>query len=194
MKRLLYLFILLFLLGLSLSFVGCVTLPKESVQLSASLSGMIATARRSHLAVIDEYVAQRREIINLYMYEIWFPKFIKNFIKMANLQKDVCKNRDKGEAATNMRDFAMAAVARYMERRNKLIHALEEVERELKSKATEHYDRIALVNSTVTNYLQSAQKNAEFQNKLLKAVNIEPEKLTPFKEASKKLDNLFEEE
>ena len=45
---------ILFLVG------GCATIPKESVELSSELTRMIRVAEASHLALVEDYVAEKK--------------------------------------------------------------------------------------------------------------------------------------
>ncbi len=55
----------MFLRGICVVFLisllsGCATVPKESVELSAELTKMIRSAESSHLALVEDYISEKK--------------------------------------------------------------------------------------------------------------------------------------
>jgi len=170
---------------------GCASIPREATSLSIEIGSMINSSKKTHLALLDEYINIRRERIDDYMHNVWIPWFIQDFVKQVDLEKEICENIESLESAMVLRDFTEAASLRVTEKRLELTEAVDEIDRTLRKKIKKHYSSLSRANRTLTSNLKSFQKNQDFRDEILKQLKMEPEKL-PFKQISKKLDKLME--
>lgn len=83
----------IYLVFISFFLVGCATIPKQSAMLSQELSGMIRNCRTSHIALLDEYLLERRNRIDDFMKNQWIPKFMENFTKESGVMNELEKNK-----------------------------------------------------------------------------------------------------
>ena len=60
------------------AFSGCVSIPQEAPILSAELGKQIVEARSSHLALLDQYMNEKRDLIDEFVAREWIPTFAEN--------------------------------------------------------------------------------------------------------------------
>jgi len=154
--------------------------PHQSAELSGELGGMIRESRATHLALVDEYINERRRRVDDFMSRDWIPKFTKNFISEAKLDQELTAAKTSDEKVQIHQEFQEAATLRVSERRALLMNAVDEVGRLLRARIDEHYDQMGLVNQTLTAHLRSAEKVNATRDELLKLAKIQPNQLIPF--------------
>jgi len=148
---------------------------------------MIRSAKVAHLSLLNQYIIQRRERINEFMERVWTPKFMENALKdtkiieLINMAKD---NKEKGEL---FKEFEEDANVQISKRRSALIDAVDDIRNTLQEAITNHYDQMLAVNQALTSHLQSAAEIGEIRDKLISALNVEPNKLLPMD----KIDNVM---
>ena len=160
--------------------MGCANVPRQAAELSGELGGMIRESRATHLALIDEYVNERRRRVDDFMSRDWIPKFTKNFIVEAKLDQELAAAKNAEEKTQVHVEFQEAASQRISERRALLMDAIDEVGRLLRARIDEHYDQMVLVNQTLTAHLRSAEKVNATRDELLKLAKIRPNEMIPF--------------
>lgn len=141
---------------------------------------MIRESRATHLALVDEYINERRRRVDDFMSRDWIPKFTKNFITEAKLDQELAAAKTSEEKVQIHQEFQEAATQRVSERRALLMNAVDEVGRLLRARIDEHYDQMGLVNQTLTAHLRSAEKVNATRDELLKLAKIRPNQLIPF--------------
>ncbi len=67
-------------IGLLLNLSGCVTAPKQTVELSEIVGNQIAEMQSSHEKFINLYYAKLRDDIDIFMEQKWIPQFLANVI------------------------------------------------------------------------------------------------------------------
>lgn len=170
---------------------GCAHVPKETAMLSGEMGRMIANAKTAHYNLLDEYERERRERIDDYMYHTWIPRLIGKMAEAGDLWGTTCKQKGTLDATMELRDFVLAAAKQIAAKRKELTDALDETMAELREAVRLHYETLERANRTITRNLESVRKNAEVTESLLKKNGVNPEKLTPLKDVSRKLDKLF---
>jgi len=167
MKKILnyYLFILLLLVGIT----GCATIPKESVKLSENLSGMIESAKASHVNLVNRYFTEKKNEVKRFVMEEYKPVFIKNV-------KDKLKAQNK-EFTFELYDKAME---RILKKRDQWVGEIEEMRIEVLNELDEHYYLMTQTNQAITDLLRSASKVEEAKKKLIERSGIEAEKIIDF--------------
>ncbi|MCB4791974.1 MAG: hypothetical protein LHV68_08810 [Elusimicrobia bacterium] len=171
---------------------ACASTPKQSAMLSQELSGMIRNCRAAHIALLDEYLVERRNRIDDFMKNQWIPKFMENFTK--NKDKDVVKElnkaKDEDEKYQIIQEFGESASKRIEERRTALVDALSDIGKSLRVKIEDHYDQMEAVNETLTAHLRSAEKVNATRDELLKTINMPLNRIIPFDKLNKTLDKI----
>jgi len=170
---------------------ACAHVPKETSQLSGEVGGMIASAKTAHYNLLDEYERERRERIDDYMHHTWIPRLIGKMAERGELWEKTCKNKNTLDAVMELRDFVLAAARQITAKRKELTDALDESMAELRESVRSHYDLLERANSTVTRNLRSVRANDDLTENLLKKNGVDPQKLMPLKDVSRKLDKLF---
>lgn len=170
---------------------GCATIPKESVILSEELTNMIHSARVSHLAMVDEYIAERRRRIDIFMEQKWIPDFMTFFVSSSTLLKDMEKASNASEKEQVMLDFTKAASKEISKRRTTLMDALDEIERALKNAIEDHYADMLMVNQALTAHLHSAAKVTATREELLKQLKIKPKEILSLDKIDKVIEKII---
>ena len=170
---------------------ACVTVPKETVVLSGEVGNMIASSKASHLALLNQYEAERRGRIDDYMEAIWIPRFIGQMAKDGDLWDKTCKIANTRDSADELQGFVEAAALRIAAKRKELTDALDEAMADLRLQVDAHYALLERSNATITRNLKSVSANDEVLGSLLKKNGVDAEKLTPLRDVSAKLDKLM---
>lgn len=170
---------------------GCAHVPKETAQLSGEMGNMISSAKTAHYNLLDEYERERRERIDDFMHHTWIPSLIGKMADAGDLWGKTCSKRNSLDAVVELRDFVLAAAQQIAAKRKELTDALDETMAELRETVRLHYDTLERANATITRNLESVRANDELTENLLRKNKVDPEKLTPLKETSRKLDKLF---
>lgn len=160
--------------------MGCASVPRQAAELSGELGGMIRESRATHLALIDEYINERRRRVDDFMSRDWIPKFTKNFIVEAKLDQELAAAKTSEEKTQTHQEFQESAAQRISERRALLLDAIDGVGRLLRARIDEHYDQMELVNQTLTAHLRSAEKVDATRDELLRLAKVKPNQLIPF--------------
>lgn len=186
---------LLFLAAISLA--GCVTLPRETVELNQRVSVDIADLEQVHMALLDEYGAQRRARVDDFLKYEWTPQFIMTFLKKAAVKKafkeKVCKSNGELDRAKVIQD-AVEVIAKQVERRRlQMYAAVNEAVRALREPLRTHYAHIAQMNNTVTSNLQTVSERLELEKAARVAIAKPLDKIVPISKTSAKLDAIFKE-
>jgi hypothetical protein len=170
---------------------GCATVPKETVILSGDIGAMLSDAKTAHLNLLDEYERERRGRIDDFMYSTWIPRFIKTMAKDGDLWGKTCKISNTIDAAMELQGFVDAAARKISDKRKELTDALDLAMIDLREAVRLHYDTLESANRAVTANLRSVRSNDDIFESLLKKNNIDPNKLTPLRDVSAKLDQMF---
>lgn len=184
-----YLFLFLFLLGSLL--VGCAHIPKESVQLSQELTNMINSAQAAHIAMLDEYMAERRHKVDLFMEEKWIPKFMSKFVYDPEVLNDIKAANTAEEKGKIVLEVAEAASKQIFNRRAALMDALDEVEHTLKDAIQAHYADMLMINQALTAHLRAAAEVTATREELLKQLKIEPMEILPIDKINSSIEKIL---
>ncbi|MBI4548534.1 MAG: hypothetical protein HY707_11165 [Ignavibacteriae bacterium] len=185
-----------------LLFAGCVRVPKESTILSQELTGMIRSAQAAHLALLDEYLGQRRERTKEFIERVWIPRFMTNAFKEVNILDSLAKRHDANllaekdvqqarEKEALIREFTEDAANVIEKRRAAMLSAVDEIGRMLQDSIVEHYELMLAVNQALTAHLQSAAEVTEVRDKLLSSLNINLQKLVPIDKINGVLEKIL---
>lgn len=168
---------------LSLLLSACAQVPKEAVELSATVGRDLAEMKKSHIALVDIYYKGALADINRFVDDVYLPFQIQK-----TLSDDLWKNELLSAIETASRADRTGSAQK--EALNKieafLLIMQEEVEsyRKLKLKPVEKqyadvllsintaYDQIHYANSIVTGHLASVVKVHESQNEILEKLDL----------------------
>jgi hypothetical protein len=164
--------LLLFVIGLA----GCVHIPKEAVQLSSEIGTRIAESKVAHIALVRQYMAEKRERIDEFIFNEWVPVFADQVFKkeaIANAWEEIVKSDDKVARLKFITDLGVRLQQRINAKRKELMQPINEMEQLLLARINEHYDEMMAANATLTAFLDSSSKAKERQQRVLKMLRIE---------------------
>ena len=177
-------------IGILSLMAGCISVPKETVTLSEELGEMIKSSESTHLALIDEYTAERKNRIDQFLKEKWLPDFMKEFTADSKLEEKLADKKNPEERSLFMSQFAEAAVAELTKRQKAMYGAVDIVGDSLRSRVREHYNNMRLTNESLTIYLRSASKVSKTRDELLKKINLPTKDVIPFDEINKSMEKV----
>jgi hypothetical protein len=185
------LFFLLTATGVSCLLFDCASVPKESVALSDELTGMIRSAEAAHLALLDQYLAQRRERATEFMEKVWIPAFMSNAVKDTRILDSLDARQNQEEKEALLREFTEDASVQIQKRRATLFDAVDEVGRTLREAITGHYSQMLAVSQALTAHLESAANVTEARDQMLASLKVDLKKLVPLNEVNGVLDKVM---
>lgn len=181
-----YLFIVFAVLFIN----ACATVPTESVDLSIELTKMIRSAEKSHLAMLDLFIAERKERANEFIDSTWTPKFMAKTVKNTHIL-DSFKVQQTDEQRTQLiKEFSEDAASIISERRAKMMEAIDKIDKILRDRIEEHYNDMLTVNETLTAHIRSAADASETRTKILESLKVDPTSLLPLGKIAGVLDKI----
>ena len=185
-------YILVVMIGLL--FTACAQVPKESVELSATLGRDLATVHKAHRELAQVLFARMRHDINRFVDEVYAPFQIRNTMNRQNQLARSSKPEDrkkslllainaafKTDASPQLQDAVLKGMGSMVSKikadvesmRRELLGPLNAQEAEVLGSIDRAYQQLHYANSIVTGYLSSVVKVHETQAELLQAIGIE---------------------
>ncbi len=174
--------------------VGCAQVPKESVELSATVGRDIAKVHRSHRDLVKVVYDRMRADVNRFVDDVYAPHQIR-FIMMEEVRKRNSNDvEDKKTSLLLLIDAAfkegadpklqiltisaMTATGKKIRAdvesmRAELLRPLNDQETELLGAIDRSYIQIHYANSIVTGHLSSVAKVHDVQTELLEAIGVD---------------------
>jgi len=172
------------------SVAGCAHVPKESVQLSEELGGMIRSSQTAHLSLIEGYVNERRVRVDEFMNTKWIPDFLARGVTESGVTEKIEKSPTPAEKGKIMLDFAESATRQIYARRAAQMNALDVIERTMKEEVQGHYSDMVTANQALTAHLRSVAKVTATRDELLRQLKIEPRVLLPVDRINELMDKI----
>ncbi len=188
MRHLLHLRRRFFLASLLLVIVGCASIPKEVVELSYRTGEDLAALYESYDKLIHEYYDKMRDERLAYLDEIWYPRFLQNWMEGGELlaiamgdkiwsEKDsnliaTPSGADPQETLIAVRDWVDYALYSYEVKENILLEPLNEDEAALRREVEMAFRQVMRANATITAHLNSIREVKEVQDEALEALHI----------------------
>ena len=177
---------------------GCVSIPKETGVLNTMLVSQIAEAKKSNLALIDEWARQRKEKVEAILHYHWVPnfiiKFLDNPVVKEDMDKIVCENKGKFDRALIIRDIVEAISTKIESKRKEWLSVIEDERDLLKIALTNHYAEIERMHQAITANIQSVIKGQEFEKDIREALSKPIREIAPIDKTNRKLEELLEKE
>jgi len=171
MKSLLYSLLLISVISLC----ACVSVPKESVELSKNLGMSIEETQRTHLTLLKSFFDAKRDKVNLYVNEVWLPEFSNQLYNIPAVQNEwdrICTSGSSQERREFVVNMGIKIQERVNKKRTELITPLDEAEGLLEDELLLHYHQLQVSNTILTNYLASAAKVKNTQVEILNALGV----------------------
>ena len=180
------------------SFISCAQVPKESVELSATLGRDLSAVQKSHRELAVVLFSRMRQDINQFIDEVYAPFQIKYAMdRQAELAKS--SNPDdredsllfaineafKPDAPSELQDAVLKGMESMVakirsdieEMRKELLDPLEQQKSEVLSSIDQAYQQLHYANSIVTGYLSSVAKVHDSQTDLLQKIGVDQDQL-----------------
>lgn len=172
---------------LSILISSCVSIPKETVELSQALGSDLKVLHTSHRNTVTIYYQKIKDNIQIFIKDVYAP-YIINYVLKKELNSynngqesifkslnDAAKNNnatDTEKATKDMQDFLSAANRQIKKKTDELMNPIISQETELLLKIDKAYQNAMYANSTVTAYLSSIRKVKETQQEALSMVGL----------------------
>lgn len=178
----------------ALALTACAQVPKESVELSATIGRDLATVHQSHRELAEILFSRMRHDINRFVDEVYAPFQIRNVM---NRQNELARSanpddRDKSlllainsafkpDAPQGLQDKVLRGMEIMVRKiradvesmRRELLDPLHAQEAEVLASIDRAYQQLHYANSIVTGHLSSVAKVHETQAELLQAIGVE---------------------
>lgn len=167
---------------------GCMTVPKETVELSYMIGSDLSSIKKSYVDLINTHFDLLEKGRMDYLENEWTPNFIKSWIEDGQLvntatgkvvwsstQGDFIsptKGMEEQELLSTVNFWSIAAIEEINTKKKDLIEPLEVQKKELLLLVDDAFDRLYRSNAAITSYLNSIRKIQEVQDETLKALNL----------------------
>jgi hypothetical protein len=166
------------LLVIAIAIAACAQVPKESVQLSATVGRDVAEIERSHRALVNSYYDQVERSINRFVDQVYAPYQISKTLEdpsVGGALANAIEEAAKPDADPKTKKDTFDAIGYYFvstrdnieQFRAGLLKPIKEQRETLLKRLDDAYRRVQNGNSIVTGYLSSVVKLTDEQNKLL---------------------------
>jgi hypothetical protein len=187
----------LFALVIVLFFVtlGCVSIPRETVQLSSELGMLISESRSAHLALVRQYMSEKRERIDEFMFREWIPEFARQVFKQENIEKEwerIVGSNDRVERLEFVTGLGVRLQQKINSKRQEVMKPVNELELLLVARINDHYDEMLAANSSLTVFLESASKVKAIEQEMMKKLHIDDKLSRMISSADKVVDKIIE--
>jgi len=170
---------------------SCISIPRQSVELSAELTQMTIRSRQSHLELLDAYTMLRRDQAERFLEEEWIPTFTANFVQESNILNNIEDALTPEAKGAEILEFAQAALPRINERRNSLFGVINGMDLIVRNRIDSHYQEMLNVNNALTAHLESAAKVVEIRQQLQSKMNVNVEELVPLDKMNEIMEKLL---
>lgn len=160
---------------------ACAQVPKESVELSATVGRDVTEIERSHLKLVDALFDRYEADANRLIDEVYTPFYVQKSLEKHGPRLvaaiEAARKPDAGGEAQQralglLQVFLKVAREEIENYRRDLLAPLRAQRRELRERLTAAYDRVHKANSIVTGHLASVVKVTDAQNDLLARLGL----------------------
>ncbi|SMO58469.1 hypothetical protein [Fodinibius sediminis] len=174
--------------------IGCASVPKESIELSATVGRDLAVVHQAHREMARMLFASMRSDVNRYIDEVYTPYQIQHLLDRQQALADSEDPEDRQKsilaalAAASKPDTSpelqrsvrkgMNIMIQRLQRdlqsmRNELLEPLNNQEQEVLGSIDRAYQQLHYANSIVTGHLSSVRKVHDTQDELLESMGVE---------------------
>jgi hypothetical protein len=152
------LFYMLFI-NLVIMSAGCATVPKESVELSTLVGEMIASAKVSHVNMVNRHFYYIRAEVEYFAFHDYKKAFLNNIRKVA-------KEKDPNFTELTLDQYDQV-ISRIQKKRDQWLNEVEKNRQSVLQALEEHYVVLSQSNAVLTSMLRSAVRITETRTALL---------------------------
>lgn len=158
---------------LVLFWVGCADVPREAVELSATLGRDLAEVHRAHRSLAVRYFGRMRSDIRTFIDTVYRPYQVENTVKAFKLDEKI-KTAIGPDEALKITELFVRLLSEQVEKyRLELEGKLQHQEFEVLSAIDEAHTRLQRANAIVTGHLASVRKVQEAQEDLLSKLKLD---------------------
>ncbi len=154
--------------------IGCTSVPKESVELSATVGRDLAEIHRAHNQLAKQYFGRIKHDINRFIDEVYRPFLVKSTIKKLDLfnrlQNPQPEDPDQLEF---LNGFVKKMIKKIGSYRQELLAPIREQEAKVIRAIDDAYINVQNANAIVTGHLASLMKVKDAQNEILAKLGVE---------------------
>ena len=176
------------LLFLTLFLCNCVSIPKESADLSAELGKQIGSMQDAHLHLLHQFFDEKRRAVASFMDEKYLPAFADNLFQKGLVQNICTLDQDKDKLAYIM-DIGLELQFHLDSVEQALITPIDDLETYMERQLKADYASLFQINMTITNLLESGAKVESARNRYLEKVGITNDR---FNTAVDSIDNIVQ--
>lgn len=166
---------------------SCISIPKETVELSQTLGKDLKILQTSHRNTVTIYYQKIKDNITIFIKDVYAPYIINYVLKKElssykNGQESIFLSlnnaaKNSGKSATekvmkDMQDFLSAADRQIKRKTNELMNPIISQETDLLLKIDKAYQNAMYANSTITAYLSSIRKVKATQQEALSMIGL----------------------
>jgi ABC-type antimicrobial peptide transport system permease subunit len=180
---------------------ACAQVPKEAIELSATVGRDLAEIRKSHIALVDLYYDHLFDDINQFVDDVYLPFQVQQTLSDPELKKELLKaieaaSRDDATGTTQKE--AMEIIESFLVGINDEVDSFKEEQlkpvkeqyHNLVTNLNQAYDQIYYANSVVTGHLASVRKVHDTQDEILAKLSLSNFKTTVGKKLADLSDNI----
>ncbi len=183
---------------------ACSQVPKEAIELSATVGRDLAEIRKSHIALVDLYYEHLFDDINQFVDDVYLPFQVQQTLSDPELKKELLKAIEaaiRDDATGTTQKEAMEIIESFLVGINDEVDSFKEEQlkpvkeqyHSLVTNLNQAYDQIYYANSVVTGHLASVRKVHDTQDEILAKLSLSNFKTTVGKklaDLSDDIDNL----
>ena len=163
------------LLSGTLLVVACDVVPKEAVELSATVGRDLEEVHQAHLALAGLHFQVSKDSVNKFVDDVYRPAFIKQFAIEFELVDKVKRAIDEApdEILPGLALFVKIAQERVEKKRAELLAPIVKQEEIVVSEINNAHKQLQAAQAIVTGHLASVRKVRDVQNELLAEIGLE---------------------
>lgn len=160
------------LLGvLTVSLLGCATVPKEVVELSYTVGQDLEALHLSYRTLIEMHFDGLRAQPVDFLEKRWIPAFLQDFMQSGQLIQ-IARGSDSMQVQEDVQAWVEVAIETIEEKKRELLDPIDKDEKELLESVDEAFARVIRANATITAHLNSIRKVQEIRDDALRALNL----------------------
>ena len=171
---------------------GCVSLPKQTLELNTLLGNQIAESKRMNLEVIEAWAEQSRGRVETLLHYHIVPQFIIKFLEDPTTKEDldniVCSDKGKLDRAMVIQDMVEAISKQIQRIRDQLFGEVNTQHKALAAAANDHYANMERMHRSIQANINSVVKGQDFEKQIREALSRPINQVVPLDKAREKLD------
>ncbi|HCG6604308.1 TPA: hypothetical protein NJ227_001631 [Vibrio parahaemolyticus] len=162
---------------------GCAQVPKEAVELSATVGRDLAEMRKSHTELVKIYYEGLIKNVNRFIDDVYLPYQIQNTLSDEVIKQDMLASIEAAsredatglsqkDAYQKLKDFHLIIHEEVEDYRKLKLAPINEQYKSVLNGINESYEQIHYANSIVTGHLASIVKVHDTQNEILEELDL----------------------